>query len=166
MIPPFSFNKKFVLCNRAKRGDSLAIAVFVNDVQVVYTSGLEPFVQGDNFRIPVRDTYEAMGGIVTWDGISGSAIVEIDGHTIELIIGSTTAIVDGNVKDLFYNIEIHSDRMSLITADISRFLSKWTLSIEGENVYYTSIVPTPGSGIWVKKNNWIKIPIKNEEPTP
>ena len=144
----------------------MAIAVFVNDVQVNYTSGLLPFESGDNFRIPVRDTYEAMGGNVVWDGESNAAIVYIDGHTMELVIGSTTVIIDGNVKDLFGNIVIYDDRMTLIAPDISRFLSKWTLSIEGENVYYTSIVPTPGSGIWVKKTNWIKIPIKNEEPTP
>lgn len=59
------------------------------------TMDVAPIASQERIFLPMRFVAEPLGGTALWDGFAGKATVEINGHLIELIIGSNSARVDG-----------------------------------------------------------------------
>ncbi|MFZ5644711.1 MAG: stalk domain-containing protein [Bacillota bacterium] len=57
--------------------------------------GTVPVVVKDRTFVPIRGIVEAMGGTVSWDGLSSKITINYNNNTIILQIGSTKAIVNG-----------------------------------------------------------------------
>lgn len=54
-----------------------------------------PFIQNDRTMIPVRAVAESFGSTVAWDPAARSVIISKDSSTVELVIDSTSAAVNG-----------------------------------------------------------------------
>lgn len=85
-----------------------AMAEFSDDLkvtvngQVVSFPDEKPFLDAETGRtfVPLRFVSEALEGKVTWDGASKMAIIEKGNTVIEMEIGSTNPVVDGESKAL------------------------------------------------------------------
>ena len=75
--------------------------------------GTAPIIQNDRTLIPVRAVIEAMGGTAEWDAGSGSAVLEYEGNTVTLTIGSTTAYYNDTASTLDTAPVIINDRTLL-----------------------------------------------------
>ena len=63
-------------------------------------NGTAPVIQNGRSMLPVRAIVEAMGGIVEWEGATGTVTMTHGSDTVTLIIGSDTAILNGNTETL------------------------------------------------------------------
>ena len=62
--------------------------------------GTVPVIVNDRTLVPVRAIIEAMGGSVAWDEASQTATLTYDGDEIRLAIGSTTAYLNNEAREL------------------------------------------------------------------
>lgn len=80
-------------------GGSVNMAI---DGLVVGFSGQQPFIDPATGRtmIPLRAVVEGLGAQVSWDGGKNSAVIQKNGTTIIMEVGSKTPIVNGTTKYL------------------------------------------------------------------
>lgn len=83
------------------------------DAEIDPGRGTAPIIQDDRTLIPVRAVIEAMGGTASWDADSESAILEYEGNTVTLTIGSTTAYFNDTASTLDTAPVIINDRTLL-----------------------------------------------------
>lgn len=57
--------------------------------------GTTPVIENGRTLVPVRTIIEAMGGSVEWNGDTHTALLNYNNNSIELVIGSTTAVLNG-----------------------------------------------------------------------
>ena len=74
-----------------------SIGVFVRGLVVDFEKydNVEPEIEGDRVLLPIRAITETLGAVVTWDGKTGKITITNDDVSIELTIGSQTALVNG-----------------------------------------------------------------------
>ncbi len=56
--------------------------------------GTKPLIRNERTLVPIRAVIEAFGGTVGWDGATNSAILEMNGDTVRLVLDSTTAYLN------------------------------------------------------------------------
>lgn len=62
--------------------------------------GTTPVIENGRTLVPIRSIIEAMGGSVEWNSDTQTASLSYDNNSIELVIGSTTAVLNGENKTL------------------------------------------------------------------
>ncbi len=62
--------------------------------------GTKPLIRNERTLVPIRAVIEAFGGTVGWDGATQSAILHLDGDTVRLVLGSTTAYLNDEPRTL------------------------------------------------------------------
>ena len=103
--------------------------------------GTAPVIINDRTLLPVRAVVEAMGGTVEWDQDTQKTTLTMDGIEIQLVIGSTTAYVNGDFESIDIAPVIINDRTMLpirFIAEKFGFDVFWdgqnmTVTIQGEN---------------------------------
>jgi len=55
----------------------------------------KPIIENDRTLLPIRILIESLGGTVSWNGKEREVTINLNGHTIILIINNNTAVVDG-----------------------------------------------------------------------
>ena len=68
-----------------------------------------PYIKNDTTLVGFRAILEALGAEVKWDEASGTVTAEKDGTQIKLVIGESTAYVDGKEYELTIPAEISND---------------------------------------------------------
>ena len=136
-----------------------AISVFVRNNPTLFPDA-QPYKDGALIMIPMRYPIIQMGGNIHWDEINFIATVKIEGKTLKIYVNTNEIEVNGVIQYVDYTIPIIQDRIILQAEDVVKFFPKWRVKIEDGSVYYS----TKG-GIWVKKTNWIPIPIKDFDNT-
>lgn len=81
-----------------------------------------PRIINDYTMVPLRFLFEQMGAEVEWDDSTQTAVVTYDGITIEVQIGSSTALINGEKAELDAPAVIISDRALLPLRFISENL--------------------------------------------
>ena len=74
------------------------ISIFLNGDEL--DSDVEPMIINDRAFMPMRIIFEAMGAEVTWDGMEQSVLARRGEMTIQLWIGKTNALVNGQAVPL------------------------------------------------------------------
>jgi len=74
------------------------ISVVVDGEEVVFTTA--PFIENGTTLVPFRTIFTALGLTIGWEGTTKTVTGEKEGLSIELQIGSETAIVNGEEKSL------------------------------------------------------------------
>ena len=75
--------------------------------------GTAPVIVNDRTLLPVRAVAVAMGGTVEWDQDTQTATLTMDGIEIQLVIGSTTAYVNGAAESMDVAPALINDRTML-----------------------------------------------------
>lgn len=65
--------------------------------------------------LPLRQVAENLGGTVSWDEITNTASVELDGKVCEFTIGSSTIIVDGEENRVAVAPALYNDKTMINT---------------------------------------------------
>lgn len=86
---------------------STTINTYVNGKQPVFD--VQPFIQNDSTLVPIRSISEALGAQVDWNDTTQTATFSRNGHTIQLTIGDSHAIVDGQTVPLDTPAELKDD---------------------------------------------------------
>ncbi|MBK5247150.1 MAG: N-acetylmuramoyl-L-alanine amidase [Peptostreptococcaceae bacterium] len=77
------------------------VTVQIDDVDVpTKEKDVPPLIVGARTLIPVRAFFEALGATVEWDAENRIVTIENDGSTVELVIDSPVAKVEGKAKIL------------------------------------------------------------------
>ena len=63
-------------------------------------NGTVPVISNGRTLVPIRAVVEAMGGNVGWNSETSTALLDCDNNHIELTIGSKTAVLNGESKEL------------------------------------------------------------------
>jgi hypothetical protein len=78
--------------------DVKGISVLVDGEQVVFTT--DPFIESNTTLVPFRTIFNKLGLTIGWDQTTKTATGVKEGLSISLQIGSKTAIVNGEKKQL------------------------------------------------------------------
>lgn len=71
------------------------VVLKMNDYYIIYTYPKGPYIDNNNrLIIPLRSVSDLIGAVVTYDGYTKTATVTMEEHTVQVTVGSTTAIVD------------------------------------------------------------------------
>jgi hypothetical protein len=73
-------------------------AMTVNGANTIIdpASGAVPIIKNGRTLLPIRAIVESIGGAVKWDANEQEMTIQVENRTIQLGIGQTTAVVDGN----------------------------------------------------------------------
>lgn len=82
--------------NNAIKSD--IISVFVNDEKINFD--VNPMLINSRTMVPVRAIFEALGATVTWDNNTQTAKGVLDGVIVEITIGSTNLLKNGETVEL------------------------------------------------------------------
>lgn len=103
--------------NREKTTIQLQIGnpvMSVNGEQMdIDESGTTPLIINDRTLVPIRAIIEKMGGTVKWNQDTQAVILLLNGNTIQLVIDSKTAYINGEKKNLDTSPIIFNDRTML-----------------------------------------------------
>lgn len=83
---------------------------------------VEPKIVGDRTLVPIRFVTEAFGANVTWNHDLYHAVIEKDGHRIELPIGENVAYVDGATVPIDVPAILDNDRTMIPIRFVSEHL--------------------------------------------
>ncbi len=83
----------YVLDGKPESDDSDNIQVFCDDKEVLFD--VPPIIENDRTLVPFRAIFETLGAVVDWDGASQTVTGALNGSTVSLVIGSSTAYVNG-----------------------------------------------------------------------
>ncbi|WP_066633719.1 exo-beta-N-acetylmuramidase NamZ domain-containing protein [Desulfolucanica intricata] len=97
------------------------ISVIVNDNPIEFDS--EPYIDAhDRLMVPLRAIVEALGAKIYWNDKTRVVTVEKEDKTICFTIDSTTAIVDGEPKNMDTSPVIKNSRTMLPVRYVSEYL--------------------------------------------
>lgn len=69
-----------------------------------------PVIENDRTLVPMRSILEPMGATITWDQESRMVTARLGDNEIKVVVGSTLAVVNGNLAVLDTPAQIQSDR--------------------------------------------------------
>lgn len=89
--------------------------MIVNEVSKEIDPGMGtvPVIKNERTLVPVAIIVKEMGGTVEWDDATKTATLKLNDDTIKLTIGSTTACLNDEAKELDVEPEIINDRTML-----------------------------------------------------
>lgn len=120
----------FVLSSSLAPSFATNISIDGQRVQFTETSGA-PFIDTANrTQVPFRQTMEAFGCAVSWDGVNKIAVAEKNGVTVEVPIGASYIIKDGQ--------QIKNDTAALIKDDRTYLPIRAVLEAFGADVGWDS----------------------------
>jgi competence protein ComEC len=111
------------------------VKVILNGSKLVFD--VNPIIENGRTLVPVRKIFESLGAKVTW---TGHVIAEKDNTKIDITIGSTTAIVNGNKITLDVPAKIINDRTLVPLRFVSESLGT---VVNWDNATYTVSINTP-----------------------
>lgn len=84
------------------------IPVYLNNREICFD--VEPVIINGRTLVPLRDVFEALGAVVSWNGETETAAAEKDGTTIYVQIGSDTIRKNNQIISLDVPAIIHYNR--------------------------------------------------------
>ncbi|WP_058302921.1 copper amine oxidase N-terminal domain-containing protein [Gorillibacterium timonense] len=106
------------------------IKLYVNGDELAFK--VAPYVRGGSTLVPFRVIAEALNAQVTWNAADQSVTVSRDGITVKLVIGKTTAYVNGKKVNLAVAAEVKAGTTLVPVRFISESL-KANVNWEGES---------------------------------
>lgn len=106
-----------------------AVSLYV-DTDLIQTD-VPPTIVDGRTLVPMRAIFEALGAEVEWDGETRTATGTLDGHTVEIQVGETTAYVDGEARTLDVPAQLIQSRTMVPARFISEALG-CTVTWDGE----------------------------------
>ncbi|MFC4302835.1 copper amine oxidase N-terminal domain-containing protein [Cohnella boryungensis] len=104
-------------------GKDLQILPIIVNGQKVRFPDTEPYVNTDGrTMVPVRFVSEMLGADVTWENSTQTAIIQYEGKTIRMPIGSNTVTVDGAAEELDTAAEMYEGRTMVPLRFVSEVL--------------------------------------------
>ncbi|MCW1306205.1 MAG: stalk domain-containing protein [Candidatus Parvarchaeota archaeon] len=107
--------------------------------KAIDSQGSKPIIKNGRTLIPIRTLIESLGGKVTWFDKEKKVLIELNGHSVTLFIGKTTALVDGSKATLDVAPEIINGRTYLPLRFISESLGMvvdWDAKTQTITIYY------------------------------
>ncbi|HIW58236.1 MAG TPA: NAD(P)H-dependent oxidoreductase [Firmicutes bacterium] len=148
MLTVFSFTA--CAASDPEAGDALTIVLQIDNPTMTVNGaeteidpgrGTVPVIVNDRTLVPVRAIIEAMGGSVAWDEASQTASLAYNGDEIRLVIGSTTAYLNNEARELDVAPTTINDRTMLpirFIAESFNFSVDWN---ETQNLITISNAP-------------------------
>ncbi|MFC4302837.1 copper amine oxidase N-terminal domain-containing protein [Cohnella boryungensis] len=119
-------------------GKDLQILPIIVNGQKVRFPDTEPYVNTDGrTMVPVRFVSEMLGADVTWENSTQTAIIQYEGKTIRMPIGSNTVTVDGAAEELDTAAEMYEGRTMVPLRFVSEVLDskvEWDASAHSVKV--------------------------------
>jgi hypothetical protein len=103
------------------------------------TQGSKPIIQNGRTLLPIRTLIESLSGTVAWDAKEQKVTITLNGHSIVLWIGKTTALVDGSNATLDVAPLIINGRTYIPLRFVSEHLGgsvNWDATTQTITVYY------------------------------
>jgi|GEM_PF-5250478 len=103
------------------------------------TQGSKPIIQNGRTLLPIRTLIESLGGTVAWDAKEQKVTITLNGHSIVLWIGKTTALVDGSNATLDVAPLIINGRTYIPLRFVSEHLGgsvSWDATTQTVTIYY------------------------------
>jgi len=103
--------------------------------------GNKPIIKDGRTLLPIRTLIESLGGKTDWEAKERKVTIELNGHSIILWIGKTTALVDGNKVTLDVVPLIISGRIYIPLRFVVEHLNanvQWDQSTKTVTIYYWS----------------------------
>ena len=107
--------------------------------QKIDVQGSKPIIKNRRTLLPIRTLIETLGGKVSWFDKENKVVIELNGHSVVLWIGKTTALVDGSKVTLDVAPEIINGRTYLPLRFISESLGMvvdWDVRTQTITIYY------------------------------
>jgi FtsP/CotA-like multicopper oxidase with cupredoxin domain len=101
--------------------------------------GSKPIIKNGRTLLPIRVLIESLGGTVEWNAKEQKVTITLNGHSIILWIGKTTALVDGNKVTLDVASQIINGRTYIpirFIAENLNALVQWDQSTKTVTIYY------------------------------
>lgn len=106
-----------------------AVSLYV-DTDLIQTD-VPPTIVDGRTLVPMRAIFEALGAEVDWDGVTRTATGTLGDHTVSIQVGSTAALVNGELRSLDVPAQIIQNRTMVPARFISEALG-CTVSWDGE----------------------------------
>ncbi len=104
---------------------------------------MPPIIIESRTLVPVREVFEALGGQVGWEDATKKVTITFGAKTIELVINSTTAVIDGESKELDVPAMIINNKTMVPV----RFISEnGGLKVDWDDATKTVSVSDPNQG--------------------
>ena len=114
--------------------------ITVNGIlEKIDAQGSKPIIQNGRTLLPIRTLIESLGGTVEWNAKEQKVTITLNGHSMVLTIGRTTALVDGNKVSLDVAPTIINGRTYLPLRFISENLGasvNWDSTTQTVTIYY------------------------------
>jgi len=114
--------------------------ITVNGIsQKIDAQGSKPIIKNGRTLLPIRTLIESIGGTVEWDAKEQKVTIILNGHSMVLWIGKTTALVDGSNTALDVAPTIITGRTYLPLRFISEHLGgsvDWDSTTQTITIYY------------------------------
>ena len=114
--------------------------ITVNGIlEKIDAQGSKPIIKNGRTLLPIRTLIEFLGGTVEWNGKEQKVTIELNGHSMVLWIGKTTALVDGSKTTLDVAPMLINGRTYLPLRFISEHLGasvNWDESTQTITIYY------------------------------
>jgi hypothetical protein len=101
--------------------------------------GSKPIIKNGRTLLPIRVLIESLGGTVEWNAKEQKVTIILNGHSIILWIGKTTALVDGNKVTLDVASQIINGRTYIPLRFVAENLNasvQWDQSTKTITIYY------------------------------
>lgn len=101
--------------------------------------GSKPIIQNGRTILPIRTLIESLGGTVDWNAKEQKVTITLNGHSIVLCIGKTTALVDGSKTTLDVAPQIINGRTYIPLRFVSEHLGasvNWDGTTQTITIYY------------------------------
>ena len=128
---------------------SLAVSAGAVDLYVdtdLIQTDVPPTVVNGRTRVPMRAIFESLGAEVLWDGETRTATGILGDHTVEIQVGQTTALVDGEVRTLDVPAQILQRRTMVPARFISEALG---CSVTWDGETQTAAIANQLSGVHI-----------------
>jgi hypothetical protein len=107
--------------------------------QKIDVQGSKPIIKNGRTLLPIRTLIESLGGEVLWYAKEQKVTITLNGHSIILWIGKTTALVDGSKTTLDVAPQIINGRTYIPLRFVSEHLGgsvNWDTTTQTVTVYY------------------------------
>ncbi|MGC8758248.1 MAG: stalk domain-containing protein, partial [Caldisericaceae bacterium] len=130
---------------QSKQSYMVVLKVNSSDITVNGTAkkidaqGSKPIIQSGRTLLPIRTLIESLGGTVDWNGKEQKVTITLNGHSMVLWIGKTTAVVDNSNYTLDVAPMIINGRTYLPLRFISEHLGasvNWDDKTQIVTIYY------------------------------
>jgi len=127
--------------------NSIIIALQIDNPEItingiskkIDAQGSKPIIKNGRTLLPIRVLIESLGGTVEWNAKEQKVTITLNGHSIILWIGKTTALVDGNKVTLDVAPQIINGRTYIPLRFVAESLNasvQWDQSTKTVTIYY------------------------------